>query len=149
MDCWRDRNGSCKIFICSEKGMSRCLWCLFKTSLQALLFPLPFPALLSVSWIKSDQRSGIIFLPLSYNTPHSSAILKYKLKRQESSKAFPYVSVGFQTEVKGRRPMYTDVSKYSCLLKYISQLQIHFSFSKCSSGELLLATALCSFNGWR
>lgn len=45
MGCWRDRTGSRKISIGYEKSMSRCLWCLFKTSLQAPMFPLPLPAL--------------------------------------------------------------------------------------------------------
>ena len=95
------RHWSRKIFIRREKGMSS-LWCLLTDN---------------VSWIKSDQRSGIIFLPLSHNTAHSSAVLKYKLKRQESSKAFPYISVWFQTELRGPRLMYAHVSRHLCMFK--------------------------------
>lgn len=102
------------------------------TTLLPFFFFLPAPLSNNVSWIKSDQPSGIIFLPLSYNKPHSSAILKCKLKRQESSKTFPYVSVWFQTEVTGGRLMSPDVC--ACLKYTYHSRQWHFSLSKCPLG---------------
>lgn len=151
MGCWRD--WSRKIFIRCEKGMSS-LWCLFKTFIQEPPTPslilLPLTVLLSdnVSWIISDQWSGIIFLHLSYNTPHPSAVLKYKLKRQESSKAFPYISVWFQTEIKERRARYAHVSRYPCLLK-ICMLQVTYFLVKMSvrNAKQIAFRWQCGFNG--
>lgn len=103
---------------------------------QPSLIPLPFAVLLSdnVSWIMFEQWSGIIFLHLSYDTPHSSAVLKYKLKRQESSKAFPYISVWFQTEIKDRGVRYIHMSPdIPACLKYI-WCKLHIFLSKCPSG---------------
>lgn len=134
--CWRGARGafvSCrgdtgagKYSSVVKKACQVCGVC-SRLSCKTPLFPLPLPRLLSdnVSWIKSDQRSGIIFLPLSHNTAHSSAVLKYKLERQESSKAFPYISVWFQTELRGPRLMYAHVSRHLCIFKeYMPQSYI-------------------------
>lgn len=114
MGCWRNRNGSRKIFIRCEKGM------LSNPSTHTHTQPSCFRLRCSQTmFLESNLTSRVesLSFPLSYNKPHSSPLLKYKLKRQESSKTFPYVSAWFQTEVKGGRVLYADVSGHLRLFK--------------------------------
>lgn len=111
MGCWGNRNGSGKIFIRCEKGMSS--------------NPHPYPhnppcfrlRCSQTMFLESNLTSRVesLSFPLSYDKPHSSPILEYKPKRQESSETFPHVSVWFQTEVKGWWLLHADVSRHLCL----------------------------------
>lgn len=142
------------MFIRCEKGMSS-LWCLFKTFKNPL--PLPqFPCLcLCCSQIMFPEsyltnRVELFSSLLAINTPHSPAVLKFKLKRQESSQAFLYISVWFQTEVKGRRVRYAYISRYVYLLK-IYMLQVIFFLVKISvrNAKQIAFPWQCGFNGER
>lgn len=86
-----------KYFFCGggKKGWKKkSLWCLLKILIEEPKKPsLIRCSRFNVSWITLHQWSGSIFPRPSRTTPCSSAVLKYKLKRQESSKAIPHTSV--------------------------------------------------------